>query len=285
VPEPTLEQLQYWMGAVLASRGDLRQKLARAGALHGLEVEQVIATRRGPSAQRRLDVYAAGYVLRLVECLSEDFPLLRTFLGEPLFETFARAYIVEHPPRARSLFELGREFPAFLARTQPSTEALPPEQHAWLALPAELARLERTCSEVGRARGLEANASAVLASPFDVLCGQVHTEAAPCLHLLELGYDLLDFCAVLERGERPSPPGPQHVYVAVSRASYRVTRTRLEPWQHDFLGWCRAASAPVTPLAWSGSPHAREWLAELLVWLPLAAERGLVRLVASAPEL
>lgn len=278
--EPSTEGVQHWMGAVLRGRGDLRQKLGRAARDHGLGIEQVLAARRGPSLERRLDVYAAGYVLRLVECLSSDFPALRAFLGEHLFETFARAYIVEHPPRARSLFDLGREFPRFLARTQPSPEQVPTDQRAFLGLPANLARLERAASDASRALGLEAQAASPMGSALDALTGRICVRAAPCLQLLSLDYELVDFCRELEQGGSLAPPRCAAQHVAVSRSRYRVTRTALTSKQHDFLRWCESQPEPISPLAWPAANAERgTLLSELLVWLPVAEELGCVQLV------
>lgn len=286
MPEATLAELQGWVTLVLSSRGDLRQKLARAVERYGLGADDVITSRRAPHPERRLDVYAAAYVLRLVECLAEEFPALRNFLGPSVFETFARAYILERPPSSRSLFDLGRGFPTFLTDTAPPRELVPAAQRAWLGVPAALARLERTLHEVSRARGLEGRDAGPSPSLVSLLSGDIELCAAPCLRLLELDYTLLDFHAALERGEAAPPPslGPQ--YVAVSRADYHVTRTALEPWQHRLLEACSARGEG--PARSGSRPDRAAQLASielgtLLAWLPSAVALGLIE-VAAATE-
>lgn len=285
MPEVSLEQLQRWMSAVLAGRGDLRQKRARAERAHGLDVGQVLTARRGPAIERRLDVYAAGYVLRLVACLAEDFPALRAFWGQPLFETFARAYIIDHPPATRSLFDLGRAFPDYLERTRPSLEQVPAEQRDALVLPAQIARLERASSEVARAPGLEGQAFAPAPAPLQLLAARV--EASPCLRVLDLDYPLIDFCAALERGESPPLPMPDASWVAVTRARWQVSRCLLEPWQGRFLRWCQSERRPVALHDCPTSPDEvdpSQLVARLWLWLPVAVYAGLLRLVpADAP--
>lgn len=260
--EPSVAELQHWLSTVLLSRGDLREKLAHAARAHGVEIARVIAAPRAPSPERRLDVYAAGYVQRLLECLRCDFPLLLGFLGDSVFDTFARAYILEHPPASRSLFDLGRNFPGFLARTRPSPELVSSEHRPWLDLPANIARLERAESDALRAPGLEGERGDGC-SALDVLAGAARVKPAPCLQLLELEYPLIEFCAALGEGSPASPPLPTTSWIAVSRSRWRVTKSALELWQYRFL--LDAESAPEASLG------------ELLAWLPIAEELGLLR--------
>jgi len=269
------------MAAVLAGRGDLRQKRARAQRAHGLDVGQVLIARQGPAVERRLDVYAAGYALRLVACLTEDYPALCALWGQPLFETFARAYILDHPPATRSLFDVGRAFPGYLERTRPPLEQVPAEQHDALVLPAQIARLERASSEVARAPGIEGWALTPAPSPLELLCAAARVEVSPCLRVLELDYPLIDFCAALERGESPPPPAREPSWVAVTRARWQVSRWLLQPWQARFLRWCQSERRPVALHDCPGAPgeaDASGLLARLWLWLPAAVDAGLLRL-------
>jgi hypothetical protein len=273
------------MSAVLAGRGDLRQKRARALQAHGIDVGQVLVARRGPAIERRLDVYAAGYALRLVACLAEEFPALCAFWGRSMFETFARAYILDHPPATRSLFDLGRAFPDYLEQTRPPLMHVAAEQRDALVLPAQIARLERATSEVTRAPGLEGLGLTLLPSPLGLLSAATRVEVAPCLLVLELDYPLIDFCAALERGESASLPGREPSWVAVTRVHWQVSRWPLQPWQAIFLRWCQAERRAVAlhegPSA-PGGAGASEMLARLWLWLPAAVDAGLLRLVAAS---
>lgn len=68
-----------------------------------------------PAAQR-LAVYHDAYRLRLVEALSEDFPLLRALLGGAGFRRLAQRYLAACPPRSYTLRDLGRGLAGFLVR-------------------------------------------------------------------------------------------------------------------------------------------------------------------------
>src|SRR5688572_30115349 len=132
--EQSLTRLQLWMKTVVTERGSLADKLETATQLHGLSIEEVVAAKRDLSAQKRLNIYTSGYVARLLECMRADFPALRRFVGEPVFDAFAKAYIVTEPSHSPSLFDLGAGFPRFLDQTKPANS----EMGAFLDLPAEI---------------------------------------------------------------------------------------------------------------------------------------------------
>lgn len=95
----------------------------------------VRAVAAGPRAgvARRLGVYAEAYRLRLIEALGNDYPALRTVLGEAGFEAAMRAFIAAIPSRHANLRWYGGEVAGFLARAP-----------RWRRRPllAELARFE-----------------------------------------------------------------------------------------------------------------------------------------------
>lgn len=66
-------------------------------------------------AKGRLDVYAIGYRLRLIEILDADYPALHALAGDDLFEQLARAYIAAHPSVFPNARWFGIHLPGFLA--------------------------------------------------------------------------------------------------------------------------------------------------------------------------
>src|SRR5690348_5603885 len=153
--EQSLNLVEQWMKTVVVERGGLREKLNAAARQHGLRAEDVVAETRGLSAHERLAVYTGGYVLRLLECMRADFPVLRGFVGDSVFDTFAKAYVITMPPSSHSLYDLGAEFSKFLEETKPNNWTLDAGISDMLDLPPELARIERARAEVTRAHGTE----------------------------------------------------------------------------------------------------------------------------------
>lgn len=271
------------MTTVITERGGLREKLDAAARQHALRVEDVVAETRGVSARERLAVYTGGYVLRLLECMRADFPVLRGFVGDAVFDAFAKAFLITMPPSSHSLYELGAGFPKFLEETKPVRDRFDPETGALLDLPPELARLERARAEVMRARGTEDDPpSAEPLSPFAVFEEGPLLQATPCLRLLELKFPLVNFLKGSDTGERPEPPAPRTSFVALGRSNYRVHVEEISLWQFAFLRACEhpTLSYPAVQVAAHESgKDPGQTLADVAMWLPVALELGFLRLV------
>ncbi len=277
--ERKLKQMQEWMKTVIVTRGNLLQKLENAKGIFDLAIDDVVESKRGLSAERRLDIYASGYVLRLLECMKSDFPGLQAFMGEEVFEVFAKAYIVSLPSQSWSLFNLSERFPQFLRDTRPKNESNNFESQRLLDLPAEIATFERMKAELGHTKGTEG----IFANSFpeselmDFLVEENFIQASPCLRLLKQKFPLNDFLNQLQQGEFPEPPDEKNTYVALTRKNYRLRIAEIEQWQFVFLKNCKEKISIQTcaqKTADESGTDVKKILANLLVWLPAMAEMG-----------
>ncbi len=279
--EQSLILLQHWMKTVVTERGDLGEKLNVAAQRHGLQGQDVVAEKRGLSVRERLAIYTSGYILRLLDCMRADFPVLRGFVGDSVFDAFAKAYIITRPPSSHSLYDLGADFPRFLEETRPGRERFDAETGAMLDLPPELARVERARAEVMRARGTEDDPPAdEPLSPFTVLDEGMTLQATPCLRLLEMKFPLVDFLRSADRGERPEPPAPRPSLVAMGRANYRLHVEETSLWQFAFLRACEHPTSTYPAVQVAALETARDpgqVLADVAMWLPVAFELGFLR--------
>ncbi len=98
------------------------------------------------SIEERWQVYACGYVARLVDALAGEHPATRRILGEDAFGSLVSRYVVACPPRSHDLAHAGERLPRFL-ESDPLTARLP-------FLP-DLALLERRVGEAFVARDSE----------------------------------------------------------------------------------------------------------------------------------
>lgn len=280
-----LGALQDWLRTVMTTPGGVAAGLARARARYpGAGVGVIRGDARVP-AGRRLAVYASGYLARLLECMRADYPGLVALVGEPLFDRFATGYLWSRPPRGYSLFELGAGFAAYLDETRPADSAVPEARRSLLDLPADLARVERARLETVRALGFEersASAAHGLPGAHELLFGSTQAvEVAPCVRVVECRHDVRAFLAAVDRGQTPPTPAPEPCILALGRVAYRPTMTRLEPWQRDALALGAAREsctlgelAEALARGTDVTPGAR--MADLALWLPVAAERGLL---------
>lgn len=278
--------IQHWMKTVITSGGALSYKLQKAKQQFSLTEDDVILAAGKASVHERLQVYTSGYVLRLLDCMYADFPVLRKFLGESLFDHFAKAYLAFHPSHSFTLYDLGAGFPAFLERTKPTAQ-VSEDQKAFLDLPVALATLERIVHEVLRVAGTEDEASFDPELSIEMMLFQPITiQANPCLRLLELSFPVLPFYHAVQHNETYDLPAPAQSFIAVCRKNYRLNAEPVQEWQFHFLNAC------TQPVSLTEAAHvaasrtnmdATALLAELYIWLPIWLHNGSLSLVDSCP--
>ena len=128
-----------------------------------------------------LDVYRAGYALRLIDVLTADFPGLMAMVGPASFDDMARAYIAAQPSRHPSVRWFGRGLAAFLAATAPYNRR---------PAAAEMARFEWELGEAWDAPDKEpVPAAALIALPPEAWETLAFT-AVPSLRRITLAFDV-----------------------------------------------------------------------------------------------
>ncbi len=271
-----LATLQRWLTSIIIRPGKFHDKILAADHTYELDHTRVVRSSPAVSGTERMQIYARGYVLRLMECLRADYPILQHLLGDALFDMFAQAYLAHVPPQSYSLFDLGTNFPDFLLASRPQHTA---EQQQF-DLPIELARLERARAEVYRSKGTESNTHGTpYEQPVFFMFESEKLATPPCLRLLKLQYPLISFVKAVEQGEQPPIPPPRDSLVAVSRKNYTIHMQELEPWQWHFLhelettGNYVQAVQESAPL--SAMPQDTLW-ANLMLWVPVAVDLGYI---------
>jgi hypothetical protein len=266
-----LAALQRWMQwRIVADE-------AMAAAAPDWMADAVVAGSTTLPADARLRIYSHGYVLRLIECLRADFPVLRALAGDTVFDLFATAYLAERPSRSPSLYDLGAGFADFLEATRPAEGA---GRGTLEAIPAGLARLERAIAEVSRAPGPETLAQAGAQAAMLLLAPATALRLPQSVRLLRLDFDFAQALAAAEQGARPMQPPAREICVAVARSGYRVRVLDLAAprfaWLEalgqdggDALDAARRAAAAT-------GCDADALFAQIAGWLPTALQQGLI---------
>ena len=111
------------------------QNAFQAGVLLGdPAISRAVLDSRRLDRAARFKIYFDAYRFRLVEFLSNDYPVVRSFLGDERFGLLVEAYIEATPSRFPNARNYGRSFPNFMRLTEPWREG----RNA-----IDLARLER----------------------------------------------------------------------------------------------------------------------------------------------
>ena len=269
--------LQRWMLSAVTTPGGVREGVRVAREAYALDIGDAVKGSNRLSAPARLEIYARGYVLRLLECLRAEFPILLALVGDQVFEMFASSYVWSRPSRSPSLYALGAGFADYLQSTRPDAGATP---GAIEAIPANLARLERARAEVYRARGLEEDHAHHAGDAVTLMISGASLRLPESVRLLSLEFDFADAIEAVRCGDKPPVPPAKPTLYAVARSRYRVHTHVLEPWQFAFLGACGPEGSPpqdacATAQSAAACDAAEIW-ARLLLWMPAALDAGLV---------
>lgn len=268
--------LQHWMKTVITSPGTLQHKLQQAQHQYALDEQEVVAAHGKASIYARLNVYTSGYILRLLECLGADFPVLHKFVGDEVFNAFAKASLVWSTPTSYTLYDLGKNFIRFLEATRPAATDI------MLDLPIELARLERARQEVIRAMGTEENETTTHELNMEDILWQpenIIVSLPESTRLLASQFPLKNFFETISKNEPYELPEPRQTYISVSRKNYRITIHELPEWQYLFLQSCKQPLSllqAIDTTAKENNLPASELMADLYIWLPVLCDNGIL---------
>jgi hypothetical protein len=273
--------LQNWLKAVVMTPGYMPQKLGRAKQLYGLSETDVVADQGKASVYARLNVYSSGYLLRLLDCMYADYAISKKFMGDEVFDSFAKAYLLYHPSTSFTLYDLGKAFSSFLSKTKPPV-VLGDDggMDDFMDLPIALTKLERARQEAMRAPGTEGNVHRdEEISIQNIFFNVVKVFTPGCLQLLELEFPMIQFFTSVYRDLDYELPSPQKTFMAVSRKNFKVTMTELTEIQYILLSVCQTEPNlydAITGTALRCKVSASVLLADVCLWMPLFQKNGLM---------
>ena len=271
-----LANIQRWLTAIIVKPGTLNDKIRLADEHYQLKNTEVVQPSSRLTSAQKIEIYARGYILRLMECMEAEYPALCHLLGEELFHTFVRAYLIEQPSTSPDLYDLGKNFAAFLKASQPKNV----ESAQEFDLPVELAMLERSLAEISRVKGLEGITSNIdhhngVLYLFDT----TNILASPGLILLKLNWPLANYVKAVYKNHETEIPEKQDSYLAISRSHYRISFQEIEQWQWCFLQALQGAgnyTAAVNMAAKQCGLLKDTLMADLILWIPVALNFGYI---------
>lgn len=78
------------------------------------DIKTSIIQTKTVSVEKRLSIYKDAYSLRLIECLTSNYPALSAFLGAEAFHSLCESYIHKHPSSFRSIRWYGHDLCDFI---------------------------------------------------------------------------------------------------------------------------------------------------------------------------
>jgi hypothetical protein len=236
-----LDVVQRWFQAVVThpegvEGGAESEEAQRLIRLRQGELEAVIRRSKSLTAAERMAIYANAYYARLLECMEAWFPVLKSALGEEVFNSFAFEYLQRYPSKSYTLDRLGENFSRFLDETRPD-----PEEGSWPDFLIDLATLEWNIHQVFDGPGVEfqplLTAETLRSFPAERFA-EARLVPVPCLRLLAFRYPVNAYYTAARRageGEEAPVPDAAPELVALSRRDFVVRRYPLDAAQHALL--------------------------------------------------
>lgn len=203
-------------------------------------VEKFIKPNDRLTSFERLEIYNKQYWFRLLDCFYEDFPGLRTLIGDKRFYDLSVAYLTKYPSSCFTLRNLGDRLEKFLAR-----------EPRWVAphetLARDIVRLEWAHIVAFDGESLPPLEIDALLDGGDP--AKLKLAFQPCITFLACDYPVDDYLLLVRRREEPqgeasnavdvhakrkamkkvSRPKPEKIWLAVHRSENSVYYKRLEP--------------------------------------------------------
>ena len=145
----------------------------------------------------RLGIYRNAYRTRLIEALTETYPILHAVLGDEDFADLGGQFVAAHPSVHRSIRWYGGDLAQFLERCPP---------YDGQPIFAEIALLEWTLGEVFDAADAAAKPRSALAAIDPSAWSGLDFEFHPSLRRLQLEWNTAAVWLALSRGEDPPQP-------------------------------------------------------------------------------
>lgn len=219
IDQDRLAVLQRWMLDALVAPDGVDADTVDATFLPGPKLS--------PSAC--LAIYQRSYILRLRNCLEEQFPASRHALGPALFADFADEYLRVCPSDSYTLHELGRRFPKWLEDNRPDRDKPPERRESWIDFMIDLATYERDLYRLFDAPGHEGQPWPDVSVDDDTLVLQ------PCLVLVEYFYPVAWYYHEVRAGRSPQFPAAKHSYAVILRRDFLTHTFPVTRLHYRFL--------------------------------------------------
>lgn len=176
------------------------------------------------AAAAQLAVYVNAYRFRLYDVTVEDYPLLKHYLGEDVFDTLMKDFVNSVPSDHFNVGRYAAHVPAYVASHEKG------DRFAY-----ELATLENAVSQLCDPEETVALEPSHLEglTPEALMESALHPRKA--LELFAFDYPVNAYYRGVKEEESPAKPEPQQSFVAVFRHEDVVWRMDLETMEYQLL--------------------------------------------------
>lgn len=225
-----LKDFQQWMQQLLLDpyqQTGVNPNDLLSNASNAASIEDIICHSEKLTAQEHLGIYQRSYIVRLRNCISQQFSALEYALGEAIFCAFADDYLASKPSYNYNLSFLGAHFAEYLENNRPDAEEEVKED--WIDFMIELARFEYAIGVIFDAKAEEDYRLATMGTPEEEL------KLVPICELFKFQFPVRKYYSEFKNGKEPGLPFENESYCVVLRHKFKLAVYDLHKEQYDFL--------------------------------------------------
>ncbi len=172
----------------------------------------------------QLAVYINAYRARLQEVTAEDYPVLKHYLGDGIFDALMRDFVNSTHSEHFNIGRYAAHLPTFLT-----------QHHAGDAFAQEMVMLENALSQLHDMEETIPLEPAHLAGMNAESLMEAVLAPRAALQLFASNYPVNDYYLSVKEGQSPAPPLPEKTYLAAFRHEDVVWRMQLADQEYHLL--------------------------------------------------
>lgn len=228
-PKIPLNTIQRWMQSVIEHPGSNDEAWRSEEAQNELPFEEAYANvlpSKTLSPVERISIYRRMFFLRMTESMAIDYPGVKKFLGEEIFDRLvAEEYVKKHPSHSYTLNHLGRYFPQFIQESK-----LPKKEFLY-----DLARLELSITNNMDAEETSLVTAEMISSVPIERWSNVTLIPIAALELMSFDHNVCEYLDAVN-DDSPLPEIKKlKTFCVVYRNNYRTYWEELTEQQHVLL--------------------------------------------------
>jgi hypothetical protein len=190
-------------------------------------LEDIVHHSEKITAQEHFRIYQRSYILRLRNCMAQQFSALEYALGEDIFCAFADEYLVSRPSYNYNLSFLGAHFSEYIEANRPDAEEN--EKENWVDFMIELAKFEYSIGVIFEENAEEDYQLADENSPEEKL------KLVPVCELFKFQFPVQWYYTEFKKENNPSLPYGKESYCVVLRHKFKLAVYDVHKEQYEFL--------------------------------------------------
>lgn len=198
----------------------------------GAAFKKCIVNDKKVGVTTRLGIYSNAYRLRMIEAITNVYPILKAWLGDRLFEDLVRQYIHQHPSTYRNMRWVGDQMAAHLTTNLPAHP-----------IAAEIAGFEWVLGLAFDAEDAPILTLTNLAQITPEAWADIALQFHPSFHLLPLKWNTIPVWQALNADQTPPTATKTNQHCIVWRQHLNAFYREVDTQEHAVITFVMAGAS------------------------------------------